>query len=597
MVSAIMAWALLMTTSSEAEQVQALGFVLARVLGTVEALDEEPGASPAVNLAARRMRQDFEDQLVAGVRPPSIELEVHFDSEEIRLENAPAIEAAAEVLKQHFPELRFLVAGYRDAAGSVVVGWDRQTAGSRLAFGMTQESDSTDRSRGAVQSRAELDAEWQRAFEWVENALSAEIISFERQPRWRPAFFVEALRDGATLPLYLRGERGELDHGAYPFEHEAKVLQVMESEGLPVPHIYGISPDPKMIVMDKMPGRADLSTAENEQERVSALNDYMDLLADLHAIDPKRFEEIGVEKPQDAEAAGLADMHRWEKNFRAAKNRPEPLIEFVYGWLKRNVPRDRYEVSCLQVDSAQFLFDKGRVTSFLDLELACLGDPAADLAGMRGRDLAEPIGDLKPAFERYFEKTGKPIPKEVIDYHTVRFALATPTTCAPIVHAPPDSVDYVQYLGWYWVWSRSCIEVMANMAAIALPTPAIAEPTSTAFASAHDLLVDKLATLRSASDDFLRYELDTTWRNASYLRRVESMWPAMEAEETAEIDALIGRVTKPLDREAEFEAFVLEHGASKEEELLQFFQKRCLRNEALYQPVARELEGVKTQLL
>ena len=456
---------------------------------------------------------------------------------------------------------------------------------------MTQDTDS------AASSRDELDPEWQRAFAWVEKELGAKIVSFERQARWRPAFFVEAIRDGESMPLYLRGERGELDHGAYPFEHEAHVLQVMESEGLPVPHIYGISPDPKMIVMDKMPGRADLSTAENEEERVSALNHYMDLLADLHAINPKRFEEIGVDKPKDAKAAGFADLHRWEKNYRAAKNRPDASIEFVYGWLRRNVPTDRYEVSCLQVDSAQFLFDKGRVTSFLDLELACLGDPAADLAGMRGRDLAEPIGDLKPAFERYFKKTGKPIPKEVIDYHTVRFNLATPTTCAPIVAAPPDTVDYIQYLGWYWVWTRASVEVMADMAGISLPTPNIPEPKQTAYGPAHDLLVRKLGTLRSDASDFLRYELDTTWRNASYLQQVESRWPDMEGEEAAEIDALLGRVTKPLDREADLEAFVLEHGASKEEELLQFFQKRCLRQEALYEPVARELKGVKTQLL
>ena len=458
---------------------------------------------------------------------------------------------------------------------------------------MTEAQDA----KGGAARREDLDPEWQRAFAWVEAELSVEIVSFERQPRWRPAFFVDAIRDGETIPLYLRGERGELDHGAYSFEHEAHVLRVMEEAGLPVPHIYGISPDPKMIVMDKVPGRYDLSNAHDEEERVSVLNHYMDLLADLHAIDPKRFEEIGVEKPQDAEAAGFADLHKWETNFRAAKNRPEPIIEFVYGWLRRNVPKDRYEVSCLQVDSAQFLYDEGKVTAFIDLELACLGDPAADLAGMRGRDLAEPMGALEPAFERYFEKTGKRIPKEVIDYHTVRFNLSTPTTCAPLVMAPPAAADYVQYLGWYWVWSRACIEVMADTTGVALPAPMIPEPRKTGFGPSYEWIVDKLGTLRSGSEEFLRYELDTTWRTAVYQQRVESMWPEMEAEETAEIDKLLGRVTKPLNREADLEAFVMEHGAAKEDELLQLFQKRCLRHEALFEPVARELKGVKTQLL
>jgi hypothetical protein len=446
-------------------------------------------------------------------------------------------------------------------------------------------------------AREDLDETWQRAFGWIENELGGRIVSFERQARWRPAFFLEVDCGSERKSIYLRGERGALDHGVYPLEHESRVLQVLESEGIPVPHVYGFCPDPCGIVMDQMPGRANLGTAETEEERVSVLNHYMDILAEMHAIDPKRFEEIGIERPGGAESLGFMDLDRWEKTWRTTKKRPESMIEFTLGWLRRNVPRDREDVSCLQVDSAQFLFEKGRVTSLLDLELACLGDPAADLAAMRGRDMAEPLGDLVPAFERYFEKTGKRIPKSVIDYHTVRFNLYTPFTCAPIVHQPPMTVDLVQYLGWYWVWSRVSFEVIADGMGLELPNPTIPEPTRTIHGSAHDLMVEKLAELRSAQEGFLSYELDTVWRNAFYLQRVESMWPEMEAEEIAEIDRLLGRVTKPLDREAELEAFVLEHGAEHEAELLQLFQKRCLRQETLMGASMRELDGKTMQLL
>lgn len=446
-------------------------------------------------------------------------------------------------------------------------------------------------------SRADLDAEWRRGFSWVEKLLGAKIVSFERQARWRPAFFLELDRDGEALSIYLRGERGALDHGVYPLEHESRVLQVLESEGLPVPHVYGFCPDPKFIVMDTVAGRANLATAESDQERSDVLHHYMDLLADLHAIDPKRFEELGIDRPRGAEALARCDMDRWETGYRSSKKRPEPLIEFVTAWLHRNVPSEREQVSCLAVDSGQFLFENGRVTSLLDLELACLGDPAADLAGMRGRDMGEPLGELMPAFEHYYAKTGKRIPKHVLDYHTVRFNLYTPYTCAPLVAEPPQTIDLIQYLGWYWVWSRACIEVMADGAGIALPAPNLPDPASSQYASSYDLLVDKLASLRSGADRLLAYELDTVWRNAFYLRRVEAMWPEMQAEEAAEIDALLGRVTKPLDREAELEAFAIEHGASREEELLQFFQKRCLRQEALMGPAMRELEGSTTQLI
>jgi hypothetical protein len=446
-------------------------------------------------------------------------------------------------------------------------------------------------------TRADLDLEWQRGFDWVEKTLGARIVSFERQARWRPAFFLELDRDGERLSIYLRGERGELDHGAYPLEHESRVLQVLESEGLPVPHVYGFCEDPHAILMDRSPGRANLATAESEAERVAVLDHYMDLLADMHSIDPARFEEIGIERPRGADALGLCDMARWEKNFRDAKNRPEPIIEFVTAWLHRNVPKEREDVACLAVDSGQFLFENNRVTAMLDLELACLGDPAADLAGMRGRDMGEPLGDLAPAFERYYAKTGKRIPKHVLDYHTVRFSLYTPYTCAPLVAAPPQTIDLIQYLGWYWVWSRACIEVIADGAGIELPTPTIPEPTRTAYGSSHDLLVEKLASLRSEADGFQSFELDTAWRNAFYLRRVESIWPEMEREEAAEIDQLLGRATHPTHREAELEAFVLAHGASREAELLQFFQKRCLRQEALMGPAMRELVDARTRLI
>ncbi len=121
---AIGIWALLVTNSAEAQQVQVPSYVLAQVLGSDPAREATPdpaGSDRArVNLVAHQMRQTFEDQLVAGVSRPSIELEVHFDfdSVQIHAESAPEIEAAAEVLNRHFPGTRFRVAGYTDASGA-----------------------------------------------------------------------------------------------------------------------------------------------------------------------------------------------------------------------------------------------------------------------------------------------------------------------------------------------------------------------------------------------------------------------------------------------------------------------------------------------
>ena len=122
----------------------------------------------------------------------------------------------------------------------------------------------------------------------------------------------------------------------------------------------------------------------------------------------------------------------------------------------------RSEVTFLSADCGQFVDVHVQLAALVELELACLGDPAADLGGMLGRDLSEPLGDLPRAFKRYFELRGETIPTSVINFHTVRFNLYTPMAVAPVIaHATPD-VDLVQYLGWYWVWSRACLEVLAH---------------------------------------------------------------------------------------------------------------------------------------
>lgn len=123
---AILAWALLAANAADAQQARIPEVVLAQVLGRASASDVGPSAergasrSAEVNLVAQRMRADFQDQLVAGVNRPSVELEVHFDfdSDQIHEQSSPQIEAAAEVLNAHFPQTRFRVAGFTDAAGS-----------------------------------------------------------------------------------------------------------------------------------------------------------------------------------------------------------------------------------------------------------------------------------------------------------------------------------------------------------------------------------------------------------------------------------------------------------------------------------------------
>jgi aminoglycoside phosphotransferase (APT) family kinase protein len=435
---------------------------------------------------------------------------------------------------------------------------------------------------------------------WIEEHVGGRVVECEREPRWRPAWMLELERpDGERLPIHFRGDRGISDHGVYALEHEFRVLQLLERDGIPVPHVYGFCEEPRGIVMERSPGRPNLGTAETEAERNSVQDHYMEILARIHALDPAPYEAADIKRPTTPEELGLSDFEVWERGFRRDKKRPEPLIEFVVKWIRRNIPVDRDRVCFVCSDAGQFLFDQGRVTALLDLELAHLGDPAEDLAGMRNRDLSEPLGDLNRAIRRYEEIIGAPVDRRIVDFHTVRFAIVTPLATAALVAAAPQGVDLIQYLCWYHVYSRAAIEVMADMQEVTLERPELPAAALTRQSSTHDFLVDKL-TPKPEKDGsgFAAYEGDAAARVAEYLRRADRYGPALEAEDLDEVAALLGR--RPAgwaEADAALEEFVLAAEPERDAEIIRYLYRRTLRQEALLQPVMRELTDVSIQLL
>ncbi len=437
---------------------------------------------------------------------------------------------------------------------------------------------------------ADVAPEWRRAFATVGKLVGGRVVRAERQPRWRPAWFLDVECDGASVPVYFRGDRGATDHGVYPLEHELLVLERLEANGIPVPHVYGFCDEPRGIVMQRVPGRANLASASSDEERRAVLDAYVDILAQMHQIPLERFDGAGLPRPQDARALALGDLPRWEAVYRARARRPEPRIEFVLGWLRRNVPAGRTRVALVAGDSGQFLFERGRVTAILDLELAHFGDPLADLAGMRCRDLSEPLGDLSRAFRRYAEQSGEALDLRALDYHTIRFGIVTPLAVEPLCADPPPGFDLVQYLGWNWVYGRVPLERIASLIGVALEAPLLPEPETSPHAVAHDVLVEQLGR------DGRSYELDVALRIAQYAREVDRRGARLEAEDLEEAAALVERrLADWREADAALQALVRAAGPERDADLVRFFWRRTLRREALLRPALRELAHASLQ--
>ena len=441
--------------------------------------------------------------------------------------------------------------------------------------------------------RAALEPRWQRAVAEVERMVGGRVVRAVRQARWRPAWDFDVERDGAIVPVYFRGDRTE-GSGVYGLEHEHGVLRVLAANGIPVPRVYGFCDEPRGIVMERAPGRANLATARDNDERRAVLDHYVELLVAMQRIPVAEFEALGFHRPTTARELALADLPRWEQSFRARKKRPEPLIELVLRWLHGHLPEDRTRACFATGDAGQFLFENGRVTAVIDLELAFLGDPLADLGAMRSRDTSEPLGDLSRGYRRYAELTGEPIDASALHFHTVRFALNTPLAVAPLCADPPPGFNLAQYLSWYLVYGRLPLEVIAEVEGIALDPPPAQAAAETAHASRFGVAHDTLVALLESGER--SYATDTALRVAQYVREIDRHGARVAAQDASELAALLGRrIHDPWEADAALEARVAAADRYETATIVRYLHRRTLRHESLLRPAMRELADARFQ--
>jgi len=406
----------------------------------------------------------------------------------------------------------------------------------------------------------------------------------ERQARSRPAWYVDIEVNDETQHFYVRGERSGMGT-MVPLAQEAAILQVLEAHGIPVPHVYGMIDDPTAIVMDCLPGRANLDTVEDDDERRAILDHYVEILTRIHAIDPAAFECATLTVPSGPEALALNTFDRFETNYRAAKRRPDPLVEFAITWVRRNVPTHRYEPRFVTSDAAQFMFHEGRVSGILDLELASIGDVSQDLGNFRVRDMSEPLGDVGAALLRYEALTGTPLDRSLIAFSTVAWIVCTPMSLSAVVHAAPPMPELMQYLEWYSQYSLTTIEAIAEVIGVDLGDVELPQPRRHRNAGLHKALEQNIRGL-AAPDPIDEFRRDATASIAQFLRMIDAHGASVEAANLDDIAALVGQ--RPADWHAgdtALEEFVLAVGPEHDAELVRVFHQRAMRQLRLMEPV------------
>jgi hypothetical protein len=406
---------------------------------------------------------------------------------------------------------------------------------------------------------------------FVERLTGGKITRFERQVRWRPAWFVDIELDGGILALHLRGDR-EGDVAIFPgLNRESDVITVLGEHGVAVPKVHGYCDDPPCIVMDAIPGSRNMAEAASDADRLAIGRQYMQQVAAMHRLPTAPFVAKGLHLPQGAEAVALVGLEAYWPLYTRTKSRPEPMLEFVIGWIRRNVPQHRSKATFIQFDCGQFLHQDGRVTGLYDFEFSMLGDPMADIATMRMRNSYEPIGDMRVLCRDYEAFADEPIDYAAVDFHTLMFSTLGAMQFTGTVGATNPGDPHATYLEFDLALRQVILEALGGLMGLSRePEPAATERVGD-NAGLIAKLSDILGRIQTASP------LDESYKDAAsqiveWLVSSDALGAEMRRRDLGDISALLGKPFGDWNAaQAALEAYVQSAGPDQDERLFQLF--------------------------
>jgi aminoglycoside phosphotransferase (APT) family kinase protein len=409
---------------------------------------------------------------------------------------------------------------------------------------------------------------------WINRHMAASVTRIERLSRWRPAWEVDVDLSGVPLKLHVRGDR---DAGleTTPLRREHDVLVELGRQMIPVPHVYGWCDDPPAIVMENVSGTAYEGGGDTDPVKRRSVEHYVEILAAMHRLDVAPFVAAGLTMPRNDEDVALSYFNGADRVYRETKSRPEPLIEFVRKWILNNVPRGRSRAVLLSGDAPQFVRNGDRVAAIIDLEMAIIGDPMADLASMRLRDTIEPTGNLGELYAHYEAAIGIPLDRTAIDFHTVVNFIAVAMMTRESLRSKRPHPALIEFHSHYLSATRCSIAAIAGMRGIELPDVAAVLPEETSQSELLTDLVAQCGLLPAAAGFYRQHPILSL---ALYAQRVATIGPQIAALERRELTAILG--TTPADElaaDAALEKFVLGGGAEHDDALIRYFYRREMR--------------------
>ena len=230
---------------------------------------------------------------------------------------------------------------------------------------------------------------------------------------------------------------GELLPTAHDRNRDWSFISALHPTPVPVPEPLGLCEDKDVTgapfyVMSFVEGHVlhDSTVAErhyDEGRRRAAGESFVDVLADMHTVDP---DDVGLEGIARKEGYIARQLKRWYSQWNASKTRELPLVDELHDELSATIPDQgpaRVVHGDYRLGNCIASFD-GPIAAVLDWEIATLGDPMADVgyAVSRWAEPGEAEGRGNPSvlggfptrqefLDRYASRSGRDLSQ--IDYY------------------------------------------------------------------------------------------------------------------------------------------------------------------------------------
>ena len=306
-----------------------------------------------------------------------------------------------------------------------------------------------------------------------------------------------------------------------------------------IPRLLAATDDGQALLIERVAGTADLARLSHD-ERETALFEFVDALAELHAVDVDTLSLDGFTRPREAADHTLAELDLWTGLVPGAGGPADPEIVYALAWLRAHVPETVGRTVLVQGDTGpgNFVAAGGHLTGLVDWEFAHLGDAMDDLAWVEYRLRRTADAPTFDALVGHYEaRTGRAVDHDTIAYYTVLVQVRCAITTARTIARGGGAVGLAGYLVAHRRFLHGITGMLARAMGVGIEPVRPAAVVATAEGEMYDRAIDDLehGVLPQLDDPAVKLRARSALIYLRHLRAVDRIGAAIE-ETDAPVD-------------------------------------------------------------